>query len=262
MTDEYANGWFQSQSVGDGITLIRETKIKPQYRANIWFVRGKDRNMIVDTGFGLVSLLKNINFLSEKPILAVATHSHCDHIGGHYEFSHSEIHEAEADILERPTNSNTVAQGYVSREMYVDDKDRELFNLDAYFIHGTHPKRLLAEGDLIDLGDRTFEILHLPGHSPGGIGLFERATGILFSGDMVHNGETGIGRYMLYHSDLDDWLTSVERLQQLPVKKVHAGHYDSFDGDRYSEILDEYLERRRTPNFPLVLNSYDVGEKK
>ncbi len=48
--------------------------------------------------------------------------------------------------------------------------------------------RLLAEGEAIDLGDRHFEVLHLPGHSPGSIGLWEEATGIFFSGDAIYDG--------------------------------------------------------------------------
>ena len=48
--------------------------------------------------------------------------------------------------------------------------------------------RLLEDGDVVDLGDRVLEVIHTPGHSPGGIALFERATGILFSGDIVYDG--------------------------------------------------------------------------
>ena len=48
--------------------------------------------------------------------------------------------------------------------------------------------RLLDEGDTVDLGDRHFEVLHLPGHSPGSIGLWEESTGILFSGDAAYDG--------------------------------------------------------------------------
>ena len=43
-------------------------------------------------------------------------------------------------------------------------------------------------GDVIDLGDRAFEVIHTPGHSPGGIGLLERKTGIFLSGDIVYDG--------------------------------------------------------------------------
>ena len=46
----------------------------------------------------------------------------------------------------------------------------------------------IGEGDVIDLGDRAFEVLHLPGHSPGSIGLWDPAAGTLFSGDAIYDG--------------------------------------------------------------------------
>ena len=41
---------------------------------------------------------------------------------------------------------------------------------------------------MVDIGNRHFEVLHLPGHSPGSIGLWEEASGTLFSGDAVYDG--------------------------------------------------------------------------
>lgn len=252
----YANGWFRTASYSDGVIQIWEAPIKPQFRANMWLVQGRDRNLLVDSGFGLVSLTEHIPALCGNTTLAVATHSHCDHIGGHYEFSHSEIHRAEGGILRHPTRDNTVANGYVTDAMF-EHQPPAGFNAEAFTTRGQEPSRLLSDGDTVDLGDRDFEVIHIPGHSPGSIALFERQTGILFSGDVVHNGESGIGRFILYHSDLNDWLVSAERLRRLPVKTVHAGHFDSFGGDRFIEILDEYLRRRRTPGFQLQLNTYE-----
>ncbi len=40
----------------------------------------------------------------------------------------------------------------------------------------------------MDLGDRRFAVLHLPGHSPGGLGLWEAETGVLFTGDTLYDG--------------------------------------------------------------------------
>jgi glyoxylase-like metal-dependent hydrolase (beta-lactamase superfamily II) len=254
---EFADGWFQAWSKEDLVTEIREAKIKPAFRANIWFVEGRDLNMLVDSGFGLLSLRENIRILLEKPIVAVATHSHCDHIGGHHEFAQTAIHASEADILRHPTNENTVAKGYVRQGMFIDAGDGDNFDPHSFVIRGVEPTRLLLDGDVIDLGDRAFEVIHVPGHSPGSIALLERATGILFSGDMVHAGPNGIGRYSLYHSDNDAWLRSVERLLSLPVKTVHAGHFESFGMGRYRQILEEYVERRLTPGFPMMLNSYE-----
>ncbi|MGI9488366.1 MAG: MBL fold metallo-hydrolase [Geminicoccaceae bacterium] len=58
----------------------------------------------------------------------------------------------------------------------------------AYEIMPAPPTHLLDEGDHIDLGDRSFEVIHTSGHSPDGIALFEQASGTLFSGDIVYDG--------------------------------------------------------------------------
>jgi glyoxylase-like metal-dependent hydrolase (beta-lactamase superfamily II) len=244
-------GWFAVERLSGGVTRIWEHQIKPEYGANMWLVKGRDRDLMVDSGFGLASLRENIPELTEKSVIAVASHSHCDHIGGLHEFADCRIHKAEANIVRHPTIENTVAKGYMTNAMF-EGAPPTFFNPDKIRFKPVDPA-LLGDGDVIDLGDRVFEVLHTPGHSPGSIGLFERSSGIFFSGDVVHNGNNGIGRFHLYHSDLDDWLTSVERLRRFPVSTVHAGHFGSFGRERYLEILDEYLVRRRTPGFPLIL---------
>ena len=57
-----------------------------------------------------------------------------------------------------------------------------------YRVEAAPAGRILEAGDVVDLGDRAFEAIHTPGHSPGGIALFERASGVLFSGDIVYDG--------------------------------------------------------------------------
>lgn len=246
----YADGWFRSESAGDGVTLFWEARIKPDFRCNMWHVRGRDRDMLVDTGFGLVSLIDSIPELTERTVLAVGSHSHCDHVGGHHEFGHRHIHAAEADIMARPTRLNTVADPYVVDEMFEGAKPVG-FSADTYEVKAAPATRKLVEGDVVDLGDRAFEVLHIPGHSPGSIALYEKKTGIMFSGDVVHNGVNGIGKLILYHTVEDDFLTSVERLRKVPVSVVHGGHYDSFGRDRYVAIIDDYIARKRSPGCPV-----------
>lgn len=245
----YADGWFRSESVGDGVTLFWEARIKPDFRCNMWHVRGRDRDMLVDTGFGLVSLLDSIPELNERTVLAVGSHSHCDHVGGHHEFRHRHIHKAEAGIMARPTRLNTVADPYVVDDMFEGARPAG-FSAAAYEVKAAPATRALAEGDVVDLGDRAFEVLHVPGHSPGSIALYEKKTGIMFSGDVVHNGTNGIGKLILYHTVEDEFLTSVERLREVPVSVVHGGHYDSFGRDRYVAIIDDYIARKRAPGCP------------
>jgi glyoxylase-like metal-dependent hydrolase (beta-lactamase superfamily II) len=81
-------------------------------------------------------------------------------------------------------------------------------------------------------------VIHTPGHSPGGIALFERATGILFAGDVVYDGPL-VGD--LPHSNAADYLRSMRRLLRLPVRVVHAGHFPSYDGKRHRQLIRDWL---------------------
>ena len=66
---------------------------------------------------------------------------------------------------------------------------------------------------MIDLGDRALTVLHLPGHTPGEIGLWEETTRTLFSGDCVY--ESGVLLDELPESNIADYVLSMERLRDL-----------------------------------------------
>ncbi|MGY8998203.1 MAG: MBL fold metallo-hydrolase, partial [Alphaproteobacteria bacterium] len=93
-----------------------------------------------------------------------------------------------------------------------------------------------------------FEVLHLPGHSPGSCGVFEPASGLFFSGDVILNGKLLDD---LYHSVPEDFVASMERIKELPVSTVHAGHHESFGRDRMCEIAEDYIWGRRQAGCPI-----------
>lgn len=116
--------------------------------------------------------------------------------------------------------------------------------LECYAVKKAQATRILEDGDVIDLGDRVFEVIHTPGHSPGGIALYEKATEILFSGDILYDGPLVENTY---HSNAEDYLASMERLSQIPVRIVHGGHFPSFSGERYRQLITNWLtEKQKT----------------
>jgi len=232
--------WYRTERLEDGVTHIWEPHIKPFYRCNIWHVRGRGRDLLVDSGMGVVGLRAQVPLVAERPLIAVASHTHFDHIGAHHEFAERAVHRAEAALMARPGRSETLADPYVTEEIFTAlPPDR--FDPAAYRVAPAPATRLLDEHDLIDLGDRHFEVLHLPGHSPGGIGLWEAASGILFAGDTVYDGPLIDD---CYHSNPDDYVASMERLLDLPARVVHGGHFPSFDGRRLRQLARAYLEAK------------------
>ncbi len=232
--------WYETTSLEDGVTHIHEPFIKAFYRCNIWHVRGRDRDMLVDSGMGVVSLREQVSLVSERPCLAVASHTHFDHIGCHHEFAERLVHRDEAALLARPTRANTLADPYVTDEIFTR-LPPGAYSSSGYEVAPAPATRLLADGDLIDLGDRHFEVIHTPGHSPGEIVLWEAASGLLFSGDTVYDGPLIDDTY---HSDVAAYVASMERILELPVRVVHGGHFPSFDGSRYRRLVRAYLEAK------------------
>ena len=233
--------WYSVRRLDDGVTAISEPYIQEFYRCNVWHVRGRDRDMLVDSGMGVVSLRQWVPVVTERDLIAVASHTHFDHIGCHHEFECRAVHAAEAYLLANPTRQNTLADPYVTDEIF-DALPPEPYCSTCYAVKKAPATRLLEDGDVIDLGDRQFEVVHTPGHSPGGIALYEKATEILFSGDIVYDGPLIEDTY---HSDAADYLASMERLLTLPVRLVHGGHFPSFGGDRYRQLIKGWLDEKQ-----------------
>lgn len=240
-----AGRWYETVRFGDDVTLIHEPWIKPFFRCNMWHVRGRDRDLLFDSGLGHFSLRRHVPLVSERRLVCVASHTHFDHIGCHHEFPDRCVHRAEAAILADPRNESTLADRYATDEMFIAPPDG--WDSTRYRIEAALAGRLLEAGDVVDLGSRSFDVIHTPGHSPGGIALYEKKTGILLSGDIVYDGPLIDDAY---HSDVDDYLTTLERMRGLGVSVVHGGHFPSFGPTRYRQLVDEYLALKRKPGCP------------
>ncbi|MEQ8268846.1 MAG: MBL fold metallo-hydrolase [Parvibaculum sp.] len=251
-----ATRWFERKEVGDGITLLWEPHVHPLIRCNIWFVRGRDRDLLIDTGVGVASLKQEIADLTDKPLIVVASHIHYDHVGCLHEFETRVMHGLEAPRMERYSEFATLTAAGFPPELRaalsgygLDDGNGTLidalphadYDVESYAVTPTKATRTVDEGDLVDLGDRHFSIFHLPGHSPGSIGLWEGKTKTLFSGDAIYDGPL---LDELPDSDIAIYLTTIRRLRAMDVNVVHGGHDPSFGRERLVQICDAYLALR------------------
>ena len=230
--------WYEIQNVSDGVSLIREKYVANWLRCNIWHVRGKNFDLLIDTGMGLRPLKKEIATLSGNPIKVVSTHCHFDHIGGAHEFDCRLGHKREKEIHANPDQHNTGDWNAFIRAETFSRLPDDGFVVEDYSVKAAPLTGYLDEGDVLDLGNRVFQILHLPGHSPGSIALYESKSGCLFSGDVVYDGDLFD---TLYHSDPEIYRESLSRLRELPIQLVHGGHYDSFGHEKLLSIIDRYF---------------------
>ena len=195
-----------------------------------------DGDLLVDSGMGVVSLREWVPLVTERPLLAVASHTHFDHIGCHHEFPDRAVHRAEAELLAHPGRWETLADPYVTDDIF-DTLPPEPYQSSTYEVTPAPATRLLEDREVVDAGGRKFEVVHTPGHSPGGIGLFEKATGILFAADAIYDGP------LIYEGpgmSVEDYRKTFDLLKSLPVATIHGGHDPSFDRARMLEIIAHY----------------------
>ncbi len=238
-----AEHWFNVQPLHPRLVWITEPFYWQWNRANVWLIRGRDRDLLLDAGTGVADLRAALVDRINKPLLAVASHVHFDHAGGLAAFADVAIHAAEAAALADADPVMTLsdpAMGWILDEHFTRQPVAG-FRAADYRFRPVVPSRLLADGDLLDLGDRKLEVIHLPGHSPGCIALYEPASQELYSGDVVYDGEL---LDKLPGSDRAAYAASAHRLLDLPVRIVYPGHYHPFDGEHLRELLAGYLSRR------------------
>ena len=241
--------WFTTTKIHEGLYCIQEPHYWQWNRANLWLIKGQTQDLLIDTGLGVASLRQHLASLLDKPLLAIASHVHFDHAGGIHEFDRIAIHGAEAEALRCGDNYLAVSApefGYIEDHHFAQ-LPYAGFHAAQYTMHAAEPTDILQEGDVIDLGDRVFEVLHLPGHSSGSIALYDRKQQELFSGDVVYDGEL---LDQLPTSNVEQYISTYERLEKLTVDLVNPGHYNCFGKTRLRQIMKEYLEAKRQPGCP------------
>ncbi|AUM94629.1 MULTISPECIES: MBL fold metallo-hydrolase [Clostridium] len=211
------DNWFTIDHIDKDTHIISEYRHWEETHA--YLLNGTERSLLLDTGLGICNIYDEVIKLTDKPVTAVATHIHWDHIGGHKLFPDFYAHEDELNWLngEFPLTLEQI------KDMVVDRCDLpEGYNVDNYkFFQGT-PTMVLKDNDIIDIGGRSIQVLHTPGHSPGHICFFEKERGYLFTGDLVYK-DTLFAYYP--STDPKAYLKSIERVATLPVKKVFPAHH-------------------------------------
>ncbi len=191
--------------------MILKTLAVGPFSSNCYIVGSESskHGLIIDPGADAKLILRTVNDSGLTISLILVTHTHIDHIGALVPVKEGTgakfaIHEAEA----------AAGLGMFSRMLSS--------MTGGSFNQPPKPDRLLKDGDIIDIDNLSFTVLHTPGHSPGGISLYGH--GILFSGDTLFN--YGIGRTDLPGGDYEQIMDSIKnKLMTLPDETiVYPGH--------------------------------------
>jgi hydroxyacylglutathione hydrolase len=186
--------------------IIRKLQVGP-YASNCYILGDEDtkKGMVIDPGAAPEEILRTVEKNGLKIELIVLTHRHPDHVG-----AAAQVQAA----LGAPLAAHIECAKYLPQSPdYVMEKS---------FKGVPKPERILADGDIIDIGPLSFKVLHTPGHTPCGISIY--VEGHVFTGDTLFN--YGIGRYDLIDADYAAEIKSIKtKLLTLPPETiVHPGH--------------------------------------
>ncbi|MDQ6796506.1 MAG: MBL fold metallo-hydrolase [Actinomycetota bacterium] len=182
---------------------------------NIWLVGDEAKVIVIDAAHEAAPIAEAV--AGRRVIMILATHGHNDHI-----------------------NAAAELAGLVHAPVALHPDDRHLWDM----VHpGRAPDLALVDGQSIALGSHRLDVLHTPGHSPGGVCIHIAAANLLFSGDTLFQGGPGAtGRSW---SSFETIIQSIrDRLLVLPAgTAVHTGHGDDTRIGDEAPHLDAWIER-------------------
>lgn len=218
---------FLTSDLGNGIINITA----PPMRFQQYLVLGKEKALLIDTGFGMGSLKTVIDNLTKLPIILINTHGHPDHGGGNAEFGAPLLHCADNELYAYKC----------ARETRLEEVIHWGLGEEGDKLQPTPPNPISVEdGTVIDLGGRKLTVHHTPGHTAGSICIFDEQTGYLFTGDNTNALATALTENCA--TSISVYLKSMERIACLPVTAVCTGH---MPGVVEPEIIGKKIECAR-----------------
>jgi hydroxyacylglutathione hydrolase len=198
-----------NNSIGGSFMNIRALEAGP-FQTMGYIASDSEGNAVIidvplDSREAMLGMIRN-DSLSVAIILL--THGHFDHVGEVRSLAEELdvpvlIHESDASLLERPM---------------------AMFAALDVAVEGMQAHRYLTDDEILQCGSLNLRVIHVPGHTPGHIALYEQSEGVLFSGDVLFH--SSIGRTDLPGGDYDTLMRSItERLLTLPDETlVYPGH--------------------------------------
>ena len=198
---------FQVHEYNPDLYILRESGCSNYEKPFLYLLFGKDKVLMLDTGAGktdVAEVVKKVidgwlarNKRESIPLIVAHTHGHRDHVSGD-----EAMKALPQTTIIAPTV--TAVQGFFGFQKWPEDPVT------------------------YDLGGRVLDVIAIPGHEPSSIAIYDRQTGILFTGDTLYPGR-------LYVADGVQFLRSVQRLVDFTRAKIVA------------HVLGTHIEQTKTP---------------
>ncbi|WP_243349311.1 MBL fold metallo-hydrolase [Parabacteroides sp. FAFU027] len=227
----FSNADLKITKLEDKLWVVETTD-----KTTMYIIEGSKKAMLIDTGTNCEKLDEVVHRITQKPLYVVITHMHLDHAGNITPFKDIYFHPADTLLMKR-------LKPFYGKVHYVND------------------------GDLFDLGDKTIEVKHMPGHTPGAIVLIDRSAGNCFTGDAFGSGLVWLQLWPF--SPIKTYIRSCDKMEKLMsngINNIYCGHYPylkkalSIDYIRNMKKLAEAIDNGSAPSpHPYEIHYLDIS---
>ena len=214
-----SDAWFEVYKPAAGVFAIYEPHQSEETIG--YLITGTTRALLFDTGMGISDIKKVTTELTKLPIIVLNSHTHDDHVGGNWEFD--TIYGMDTDFTRaNAKGSSEDAQAEIAPDQICGALPKD-FDAKSYATQPWKITKYIHDGEKIELGGRTIQVIATPGHTPDAISLFDRANRLLFTGDTYYPAPIWLFRP---ETDLNAYAASIRRLAALApqVKLVFGAH--------------------------------------
>ncbi len=218
------DSWFKVYEAAPGVFAIHEPR---QYETvTAFLVVGSERAVLFDSGLGIASIRRVVEKLTTLPVTVLNSHTHFDHVGGNREFTDVRNLDlpfsrasARAEVVEalREYARDTLAEDRVCGALPEGVTSRD-YPIPTWTISAN-----VKDGERLELGGRTLEVLATPGHTPDSLSLLDAQNGLLLTGDTFYVGEVFL---WAPETDIVSYTASIARLAALApgLKRLLPAH--------------------------------------
>ncbi len=238
---DVSDDWFQVYEVSEGVYSIVEPY---QFQETIsHLILGEQRAVLFDTGLGLLPIRPVVERITSLPVSVLNSHTHYDHVGGNAEFSSVLAIDSEYTKANMSGFEHSRVEYDLTPEAFCNGPP-EGADVSTFYTKPWKASRYIEDGEILNLGGRTLEVLHVPGHTPDATVLLDAENGLLFTGDTFYDAELWL---FVPESNLDDYGRSISRLANLEsnVKYLLGAHRSArVDAGRLRQVEAAFQKLR------------------
>lgn len=247
------NKFYKVHQLMDGVYVLCNSFV------NMTLVVGEKRALLFDTGWGFADFTDVVKEITDLPLDVVISHGHFDHAGGNcFVKGPVYMHQADLEVEKRYFSSLFLANAFhavssVQKIVFWIPCIPKTLKKEEYAARGYDGYIPVEEGRVFDLGGTTLEVVELPGHTPGSIGLLCREKRLMLVSDAIN--ET-VYLHLPESQKLSTYIATVKKALQIDFDYFINGHVPKLYPKNRMEVYLDLAENLDYPNGKPVKPDY------